>query len=180
MVIKPPQDGASRPEMYMIENKNHFPKIKFPKHFLISRQNIFFWNLQYVYAWNFSNMNSPKSVPEVRQIGFSIPNEDWETSIIKNVSASGRDLVDEHLFIQVNITPKLDTVIVWDLKTDIEVDSYDVEPQSQIMFNSKGDMFLLDRDHVVINNSGGRCFAYQLEGNPYFNQWKEEKITNDF
>jgi hypothetical protein len=69
---------------------------------------------------------------------------------------------------------------VWDLKADIEMDSYDVQPESQIMFDSKGDIFILEKDHVVINNSGGRCFSYHLEGNPYFTQWKDDKITNDF
>jgi len=28
----------------------------------------------------------------------------------------------------VKTTPKLDTVIVWDVKADIEIDSYDVQP----------------------------------------------------
>jgi hypothetical protein len=44
-------------------------------------------------------MTSSSSVPDVKEIGFSIPNEDWERSIIKNVSTSGRDLVDQKLII---------------------------------------------------------------------------------
>ena len=70
--------------------------------------------------------------------------------------------------------------MIWDLKADIEMDSYDVQPESQIMFDAKGDIFILEKDHVVINNWGGRCFSYQLDGNPYFTQWKDERMTNDF
>lgn len=99
MVIKAPKGRETKPNVYMIDNKNHFPKIKFPKYFLISRENIFFWNLQFVYSWNFSKMTSSSSVPIVKEVGFSIPNEDWERSIIKNVSTSGRDLVDQKLII---------------------------------------------------------------------------------
>lgn len=58
------------------------------------------------------------------------------------------------------ITPKLDTIIIWDIIADIEIDSYDVLPESQIMFDSKGDIFILEKDHIVINNWGGRCFSY--------------------
>jgi hypothetical protein len=54
MVVKAPREGEKEPKMYMIDNKNHFPKIRFPKHFLISRESIFFWNSQNVYAWNYS------------------------------------------------------------------------------------------------------------------------------
>lgn len=64
------------------------------------------------------------------------------------------------MLIQVTITPKLDTIIIWDLLADIEIDSYDVLPESQIMFDSKGDIFILEKDHIVINNWGGRCFSY--------------------
>jgi hypothetical protein len=60
----------------------------------------------------------------------------------------------------VTITPKLDTIIIWDIIADIEIDSYDVLPESQIMFDSKGDIFILEKDHIVINNWGGRCFSY--------------------
>jgi hypothetical protein len=87
----------------MIENKVHFPKMKFPKQFLISRENVFFWNLQKVYAWNYSKMES-SSIPQVRKIGFHIPNEDWERSIIKNVSTSGINLTDQELIIKVNVS----------------------------------------------------------------------------
>jgi hypothetical protein len=124
-------------------------------------------------------MNSSKSVPVVKEIGFSIPNEDWERSMINNVSTSGKDLVDQRLIIKVNISPKLDTILIWDLMADIEIDSYDVQPESQIMFDSNGDIFILEKDHVIINK-GCQCFSYKVEGNPYFNQWKDEKITTDF
>jgi hypothetical protein len=133
-----------------------------------------------VYAWNFSKMKSSQSVPVVREIGFSIPNEDWERSMINNVSTSGRDQVDQCLIIKVNINPKLDTIIIWDLMADIEVDSYDVNPESQIMFDSNGETYILEKDHVIINKMGCQCFSYQVEGNLYFNQWKDEKITTDF
>jgi hypothetical protein len=45
IVIKAPKGGETKPSIYMIHNKSHFPKIKFPKYFLITRENIFFWNL---------------------------------------------------------------------------------------------------------------------------------------
>ena len=48
------------------------------------------------------------------------------------------------------------------------------------MFNSKGELFILEKDHVVINAYGCRCFAYQNEGNQYFNQWKDENLVTDF
>jgi hypothetical protein len=73
------------------------------------------------------------------------------------------------LIIKVNINPKLDTIIIWDLIADIEVDSYDVSPESKIMFDSNGEIYILEKDHVVINKMGGRCFCYQVEGNIYFN-----------
>ena len=56
---------------------------------------------------------------------------------------------------------------------DIEVDSYDASPEAQVMFNSKGELYILESDHVVINKSGGRCFAYQLEGNNYLDNAKK-------
>ena len=89
--------------------------------------------------------------------------------MINNVSTSGRDLVDQRLIIKVNINPKLDTIIIWDLMGDIEVDSYDVNPESQIMFDSNGDTYILEKDHVIINKMGCQCFSYQVEGNLYFN-----------
>ena len=33
MFIKAPRGLESKPKMYMIDNKNNFPKIKFPKYF---------------------------------------------------------------------------------------------------------------------------------------------------
>ena len=117
-------------------------------------------------------IKKPMSTPVVKKLGFSIPNEDQARSIIKNVAISGREQTDEQLLIHVKITPKLDTVILWDIKADIEIDSYDVQPESQLMFDSNGEIYILEKDHVVINNSGCRCFSYELEGNAYFNQWK--------
>lgn len=48
------------------------------------------------------------------------------------------------------------------------------------MFDSNGDTYILEKDHVIINKMGCQCFSYQVEGNLYFNQWKDEKITTDF
>ena len=81
-----------------------------------------------MYAWNFRKMESSPSIPQVKKIGFSIPNEDWERSIIKSVSTSGINLIDKELLIKVNVSQNLDTVIIWDLKADIEINSYEVQP----------------------------------------------------
>jgi hypothetical protein len=81
-----------------------------------------------VSAWNFKKMESSSSIPELKKIGFSIPNEDWERSIIKNVSTSGIELTDKVLLIAVNVSKNLDSVIIWDLAADIEMDSYEVQP----------------------------------------------------
>ena len=73
-------------------------------------------------------MESSSSIPELKKIGFSIPNEDWERSIIKNVSTSGIESTDKVLLIAVNVSKNLDSVIIWDLAADIEMDSYEVQP----------------------------------------------------
>ena len=73
-------------------------------------------------------MELSPSIPELKKIGFSIPNEDWERSIIKNVSTSGIESTDKVLLIAVNVSKNLDSVIIWDLEADIEMDSYEVEP----------------------------------------------------
>jgi hypothetical protein len=48
------------------------------------------------------------------------------------------------------------------------------------MFDANGDIFILEKDHVIVNNSGCRCFSFELEGNDFFNQWKNEKVTGEF
>jgi hypothetical protein len=48
------------------------------------------------------------------------------------------------------------------------------------MFDSNGGIYILEKDHVIINNTGGCCFSYQIDENPYFNEWKDEKISSDF
>ena len=73
-------------------------------------------------------MESSRSIPDVKEIGFSIPNEDWERSIIKNVSTAGIGLTDKVLLIAVNVSKNLDSAIIWDLEADIEMDSYEVQP----------------------------------------------------
>jgi len=37
MVIKAPEHPEAKPSVLMINNKKHFPKIKFPKYFLITK-----------------------------------------------------------------------------------------------------------------------------------------------
>ncbi len=46
--------------------------------------------------------------------------------------------------LQVKLSSKLDTIIVWDIRSDIEIDSYDVTPESQIMYDANGEIFILD------------------------------------
>jgi len=48
------------------------------------------------------------------------------------------------------------------------------------MFDSKGEIYILENDHVIINSTGGCCFSYQINKNPYFNEWKDENITSEF
>lgn len=143
----------------MIDNIRHFPHVKFPKWFLLTKENMFFWNLQNIYYWNHTAKTNV-----INKIGFSIPVEDWQRNTLKTVSTSANEIKDHIILIQVKLSPKLDTIIVWDLKADIEIDSYDVTPESQIMFDEKGDIFILDQDHVIINSSGCRCFSFQVQG----------------
>jgi hypothetical protein len=38
-----------------------------------------------------------------------------------------------------------------------------VANEALVMFDAKDEVYVIENDHVVINDSGGRCFAYQLE-----------------
>jgi hypothetical protein len=43
---------------------------------------------------------------------------------------------------------------------NIEMDSYDVANEAQVMFDAKEEVYVIEDDHVIMNDSGGRCFAY--------------------
>ena len=82
---------------------------------------------------------------------------------------------DVNIVINMCISPKLSNVIIWDLKQDIEEDSYDVSSKAQAMFDSNGEIYIMQEDHIIVNQSGGRCFSYQLEDSRYLKE-EEGKI----
>lgn len=75
---------------------------------------------------NRENQSNINYVTRFKKLSFSIPTEDIKRNAIKEVNASGVDDLDDCIVIKMTLTPKLNCMIVWDLKADIEHDSYDV------------------------------------------------------
>lgn len=76
-------------------------------------------------------------------MSFKIPSKDINTNFIKKVYASSR-VNDNRLVINMSVNEKLSNIIVWNLRQDIEMDSYDVSNEAQVIFDENGRVYILD------------------------------------
>lgn len=96
----------------------------------------------------------------LKTIDFSIPFKDLKRNSIKEVSIPGTHPRDSVVVFKVNQTHNKANLVIWDLKANIELDSYDVTSRSKVMFDANEEVYVLEDDHVIMNDSGGRCLAY--------------------
>ena len=123
--------------MIVLNNHRDFKNATFVKNFVLTRECVYFWNRESVFYYRHTNPHTSRYSfhfgshhTKIEKIAFSIPFEDLRSTAIKNVCVSGRENRDEVIVIKVTVNPKQNTIIVWDLKQDIEADSYDVTPDA--------------------------------------------------
>lgn len=69
---------------------------------------------------------------------------------------------DTEIVITVIINENSSELIIWDIKKDIEDDSYDVGSNSQVMFDHNGEIYVVDNGHMLINKTGCVTYSYKF------------------
>ncbi|TNV87578.1 hypothetical protein FGO68_gene12312 [Halteria grandinella] len=155
------------PTIQFFTNRSDFASATFIKKFIITREHLVFWNMQSIFLISHMNphLSSKRSV--LKTIDFKIPFKELKRNSISEVSIPGTNARDSVVVFKIKYTHNQANLIIWDLKGNIELDSYDVTCQSKVIFDANEEVYVLENDHIIMNDSGGRCFAYQLENSGY-------------
>lgn len=58
-------------------------------------------------------------------------------------------------------------MIVWNLNTDLEIDSYDIDSDALFFQDCEGNPFIAEKDYILMLNQGCRVKSYKVNVNEF-------------
>jgi hypothetical protein len=149
--------GEQNAMLFSIIFKNKLDLDYTPGNFLLTYDDIIFWNQNEVWRWR-SPFNK-NDVINIKKINIKIKSDEF--SHIMQVK-QGND--PQQVCIQVKQGPKMQMILVWDLQKDIELQSFDSPLDSFMMFDEKGNCYIANekKQNLTVTEQGVTLKSYPI------------------
>lgn len=159
--------------------------------FTIGAKSLFFWNFYHAWKTDFRQDNEKSSGPGL--LGLSLRNsqlstfvdvvtekkappppykkfslhvdKDNQESFIKRIAVGSSDPQNSNNYICIVVrTSKFsDSVIIWDINNDCEVNQFDTSPNAIITFDALGHCYIVEESNIIITEQNVKLASYHTE-----------------
>ena len=91
---------------------------------------------------------------DIKYINFYISPDEKYSKIINIISSGDTNIV----VIIVDNTLEHDTIFIWDMRFNVEKDSYDVGKEYEIIFDSKGELIIMKKNYCLYRGAKIKAF----------------------
>eukprot|EP00347_Sterkiella_histriomuscorum_P007705 403347881 len=124
--------------------------------------HLFFWNGEQIHYYDFYTNT-------YNQINLQVPIDQLAQVFIKAIRVSGNQ--DNQIAITLQLSEQIDTVMIYDVQAQVEIDSFDVHPTAEKFFDKEGNLYILNQDEITIGSMNLKTLSYNIDISEFDKQY---------
>lgn len=147
------EEKLKKQKLFFTKDYEYFDESYKVGNFTLSEKYVVFWNQFKSWKLDFdSDESDKKQEPEMDLFCLIVDKNNQDSYIKKAIIGPQpeKSKKKDTMFFVIRQSKTADMMVLWDIKNNCEITSFDTSINSKVLYDSDGSPYILDGDHVIV------------------------------